>query len=85
MLSYLACFLLASAGDNASVLGNIGNSYWHYQVPGHQQLSYDSSNEDTHQAAESPEAAVTNLFLFLTLDLVMSVNKYQVEKKKILF
>ena len=32
LLSYLACFLLASAGDNASVLGNIGNSYWHYQV-----------------------------------------------------
>ena len=31
-LSYLACFLLASAGDNANVLGNIGNSYWHYQV-----------------------------------------------------
>ena len=32
MLSYLACFLLASAGDNAAVLGNIGNSYWHYQA-----------------------------------------------------
>ena len=31
-VSYLACFLLASAGDNANVLGNIGNSYWHYQV-----------------------------------------------------
>ena len=74
MLSYLACFLLASAGDNASVLGNIGNSYWHYQVP-----STTSSAAMTvvmmtpHQAAESPEAAVTNLFLFLILDLVTIV------------
>ena len=32
IFSYLACFLLASAGDNAAVLGNIGNSYWHYQA-----------------------------------------------------
>jgi hypothetical protein len=29
-LSYLACFLLAYFGPNAMVLGNIGNSYWHY-------------------------------------------------------
>ena len=29
-LSYLACFLLAYYGPNANVLGNIGNSYWHY-------------------------------------------------------
>ena len=71
MPSYLACFLLASAGDNASVLGNIGNSYWHYQVT---TSCYDSIIVRTpHQAAESPEAAVTNLFLFLTLDLVTIV------------
>jgi len=33
-LSYLACFLLAYMGPNASVLGNIGNSYWHYEAEG---------------------------------------------------
>ena len=31
-LSYLACFLAAYHGPNSSVLGNVGNSYWHYQV-----------------------------------------------------
>ena len=50
--SYLACFLLASSGDNAPVLGNIGNSYWHYQAP------------------DNVVDAVTNLFLFLILDVV---------------
>lgn len=49
-LSYLACFLLAYMGPNASVLGNIGNSYWHYE------------------AEDNVIDAVTNLFLFLSLD-----------------
>ena len=29
-LSYLACFLLAYAGPNANVMGNIGNRYWQF-------------------------------------------------------
>ena len=31
-LSYLVCFVAAYKGPNAGVLGNVGNSYWHYQV-----------------------------------------------------
>ena len=30
--SYLICFTLAYHGPNAGVLGNVGNSYWHYEV-----------------------------------------------------
>lgn len=31
-VSYLACFLAAFHGPNSGVLGNVGNSYWHYKA-----------------------------------------------------
>jgi hypothetical protein len=31
-ISYLLCFLASFYGPNAGVLGNVGNSYWHYQA-----------------------------------------------------
>merc|ERR1711971_660771 len=31
-ISYLVCFVAAYQGPNTEVLGNVGNSYWHYKA-----------------------------------------------------
>ena len=67
-LSYLVCFVAAYKGPNAGVLGNVGNSYWHYQVlttP----LSYFQQFRYC-QAVDDIMSAVQNILEFIVVDLI---------------
>ena len=62
--------MAAYKGPNAGVLGNVGNSYWHYQVSTLFPLHSSTIYLDICQAVDEIMSAVQNILEFIVVDLI---------------